>query len=123
MVNIQIKNTDLSLEDVKKLIKNNVSSKKNISVEHIVKVVTDFYNIEAQSIYDKTRRKEIVHSRQVIMYLMREDFNISFPAIGRKLGGRDHTTVIHSHARIRDDIAKEPHIAQEIEQIRSILSM
>ncbi|MCD8508242.1 MAG: chromosomal replication initiator protein DnaA [Candidatus Pacebacteria bacterium] len=123
MVNIQLKTTDLSLEDVKKLIKNNVSSKKNISVEHIVKVVTDFYNIEAQSIYDKTRRKEIVHSRQVIMYLMREDFNISFPAIGRKLGGRDHTTVIHSHARIRDDIAKEPHIAQEIEQIRSILSM
>lgn len=123
VVHMQLKNTPLIVEDVKKLIKNSVTSRKNTSVDEIVRVVTDFYNIEAQNIYEKTRRKEIVHSRQIIMYLMREDFNESFPAIGRKLGGRDHTTVMHSHSRIKENLEKDPSLVQDIEQIRSILSM
>lgn len=123
VVHVQLKNKAITVEDVKKLIKNSITSKKNTSVEEIVRVVTDFYHIDPQNIYEKTRRKEIVHSRQIIMYLMREDFNESFPAIGRKLGGRDHTTVMHSHSRIKESLEKEPQLVQEIEQIRSILSM
>ena len=51
-------------------------------------------------VYEKTRRSEIVRARQVTMYILREDFNISYPLIGQKLGGRDHTTAIHSHLKM-----------------------
>jgi chromosomal replication initiator protein len=54
------------------------------------------------------------------MFLLREDFNISFPLIGQKLGGRDHTTVIHSCEKIKRDIKLDSILAQEIEQIRAL---
>jgi len=52
------------------------------------------------------------------MYILREDFNISYPLIGQKMGGRDHTTVIHSHLKIKDDLKTDPSLLQEIEKIR-----
>jgi chromosomal replication initiator protein len=82
--------------------------------------VSDFYNIEEQLIYDKTRKKEIIKPRQIIMYILREDFNISFPAIGEKLGGRDHTTVMHSCEKIKNDIKTDEALVQELSQLRSI---
>lgn len=114
----KIKNKPLSLLDVKNILKNNIKPKKNISVKDVVKIVSDHYEIEEDSVYDKTRRKEIVKARQVVMYLLREDFNVSYPLIGQKLGGRDHTTVIHSYLKIKDDLKEDPQLMQEIENIR-----
>jgi len=116
----QLKTKPLSLVDVKNLIKNNIRPKKNVSITDVVKTVTDFYNINEQSIYEKTRRKEIVRARQVVMYILREDFNISYPMIGQKLGGKDHTTVIHSCLKIKSELLKEPELGQEIEQLRTM---
>jgi chromosomal replication initiator protein len=70
----------------------------------VVKIVADFYNIEENTIYDKTRRKEIVQARQMIMYILREEFSVSYPLIGQKLGGKDHTTVIHSYEKVKNDL-------------------
>ena len=72
--------------------------------------------------YEKTRRREIVHARQIAMYILREDFNVSFPHIGKEFGGRDHTTVIHSCEKVRELLKEEPFISQEIEQIRTMLT-
>ena len=55
------------------------------------------------------------------MYILREDFNISYPAIGEKLGGRDHTTVMHSCEKIKNDIKGDEILTKEITQLRSIL--
>ena len=55
------------------------------------------------------------------MYLLREDFDISFPSIGDKVGNRDHSTVIHSYEKIKNDLKTDPELAQEINQIRSML--
>lgn len=114
----KIKNKPLSLLDVKNILKNNIKPKKSISVKDVVKIVSDHYNIEEEAIYDKTRRKEIVKARQVVMYILREDFNVSYPAIGQKLGGRDHTTVIHSYLKIKEDLKDDPQLMQELENIR-----
>jgi chromosomal replication initiator protein len=81
---VQFKKRDLTLIEVKKLIKNNIKPKKSVSVQNIVKTISDFYDIAEDSIYEKTRRKEIVKARQVIMYILREDFNVSYPLIGQK---------------------------------------
>ncbi len=116
----QLKNKVLSLNEVKTLIKNNAKPTKPVSIKDIVKTVTTFYNIDERFIYEKTRRKEVVKPRQVLMYILREDFNISYPLIGQKLGGRDHTTVIHSCEKIKVDIKSDSLLMQEIEQIRAL---
>jgi chromosomal replication initiator protein len=114
----QLKNKSLTLAEVKTLIKNNIRPKKNVAIKDIVKIVADQYGLSEEVIYEKTRRKEIVRARQVAMYLLREDFNISYPLIGQKLGDRDHTTVIHSHLKIKNDLKTDPSLLQEIEKIR-----
>src|SRR3990167_9054763 len=92
----RLKNKPLSLPEVKNLLKNNMRPKKNMAIKDVVKIVSEYYKLEESSVYEKTRKKEIVKARQVVMYLLREDFNVSYPLIGQKLGGKDHTTVIHS---------------------------
>ena len=81
-------------------------------------MVSEYYKLEEASVYEKTRKKEIVKARQVVMYLLREDFNVSYPLIGQKLGGKDHTTVIHSCLKIKTDLKNDPQLLQELEQIR-----
>ena len=114
----QLKDKSLSLNETKNLIKNNIRPKKNVAIKDIIKIIADYYNIPEAHVYEKTRRKEIVQARQVAMYLLREDFNISYPLIGQKFGGRDHTTVIHSHLKIKEDLKTNPGLLQEIERIR-----
>ncbi|HEY4505618.1 MAG TPA: chromosomal replication initiator protein DnaA [Candidatus Paceibacterota bacterium] len=116
----QLKNREVTLAEVKNLVKNNAKPKKLVSTKEVVKTVSEFYNIEEQLIYDKTRKKEIIKPRQIIMYILREDFNISYPAIGEKLGGRDHTTVMHSCEKIKNDMRADDGLVQEINQLRSI---
>lgn len=114
----EIKNKPISLTDVKQLIRNSVKPKKNISIENIIKQITDYYNLDERIVYEKTRRKEIVKARQMIMFVLREDFNESYPSIGLKLGGKDHTTVIHSYEKIKNDLQNNPHLMKELEDIR-----
>lgn len=121
MCQSQLKERELSLLEVKTFVKNNTKPKKLLSAKEVVKTVAEFYNIEEQLIYDKTRKKEIIKPRQVIMYILREDFNISYPAIGEKLGGRDHTTVMHSCEKIKNELKLDEMLTQEITQLRSIL--
>lgn len=118
----QLKDKDLSVNDVKNIIKNNVKPKKTVSVKEVVKYVADFYDISEDDIYKKTRVKEIVKPRQLIMYILREDFNISYPTIGQKLGGRDHTTVIHSYEKVKSDLKVNSLLSQELDKIRMVFN-
>jgi chromosomal replication initiator protein len=117
----QLKNKELSLNEIKELIKNIAKPKKNITARDIIKTVSEFYGIEELSVYDKGRKKEVIKPRQVIMYILREDLDISFPSIGEKVGNRDHSTVIHSYEKIKNDLKTDPNLIQEINQIRSML--
>lgn len=119
----QLKDRGVSLVDVRNYVKNNVKPKRTMAVKDVVKIVSDFYNIKEESIYEKTRHKEVIKPRQIIMYLLREDLNISYPAIGQKLGGRDHTTVIHSCEKIKTNIKTDQALVDEIGQIRGLLAV
>lgn len=119
----QLKNKEITMLDVRNYIKNNIKPKRAVAVKDVVKVVSDFYNVKEDSIYEKTRHKEVIRPRQIIMYLLREDFNISYPSIGQKLGGRDHTTVIHSCEKIKTDIKADQGLLEEVGQIRNLLAV
>ncbi len=116
----QLKGRLPTLLEIKNLLKNSVKQKKSASVKEVVKTIAEFYNVEEASIYEKTRRKEIVKVRQIVMYILREDFDVSYPLIGQKLGGKDHTTVIHSCIKIKNDIKNDMALAQEVDQIRAL---
>ena len=120
-VQTQLKNKDLNINEVKELLKNTAKPKKNVSAKDVIRVVSEFYGIEESTVSEKGRKKEVIKPRQVIMYILREDFDISFPSIGDKVGNRDHSTVIHSYEKIKTDLKSDPELVQEIERIRSML--
>jgi chromosomal replication initiator protein len=117
----ETKNKILNLNEVKDLVKNSIKQKKLLSYKEVVKIIADFYKIEEEIIYEKTRKKEVIKPRQIIMYILREDFSISYPSIGEKLGGRDHTTVIHSYEKIKREVKFDTLLSKEIQEIRSII--
>ena len=122
MVQFEMRGEPLTINDVKTLLRGSgAAAKKAVSVQEVVKTIANFYGVEEGSIYEKTRRKEVVRPRQVIMFLLREDFRISFPTIGDKLGGRDHTTVIHSCEKIKNDLRSDSILSNELHQIRLML--
>lgn len=118
---IQLKKRGINLIEAKNLVKNNLKPQKSVSIKDVLRIVSEFYNIEEKSLHEKTRRKEVVKPRQVVMYLLREDFNTSYPYIGQKLGGRDHTTVIHAYEKIKNDIKVDQLLNQDVNKIREIL--
>ena len=117
----QVKGFAPDIAEVRQSLRSFTRPQKNISVKNIVNKIAEFYSIDEESIYEKTRRREVVRPRQIIMYILREDFHISYPTIGTKLGGRDHTTVIHSCEKIKREIVVDSELAQEIQNIRTLL--
>lgn len=117
----ELKNRNLTLAEIKNLIKNSIRPPKSITINDVIKTISAFYNIEEKEIYEKTRKKEVVKPRQVVMYLLREDFHTSYPHIGQKMGGRDHTTVIHAYEKIKRDLATDSLLSQELDQIKNLL--
>src|SRR3989344_670731 len=117
----QLKGKAISLADVRALIKHNVKPNKGVSVDEVVRRIAQYYDIAEKSIYEKTRKKEVVKPRQIIMYILREEFSVSYPSIGEKLGGRDNTTVIHSCEKIKEEVKSNTSLEQELEHIRTLI--
>lgn len=117
---IQLKGV-LGDEQIKELIKATTRPKRSVSVKHVISRISEFYNVDEVSMYAKTRRREVVRPRQIIMYILREDFHLSYPAIGSMFGGRDHTTVIHACEKVRSEISEDGELKVQIEEIRGML--
>jgi len=111
----------LSLDEVKNIIKNSARPRRSMAIEDVVEKISLYFNIDPKSVYEKTRKKEVVKPRQLIMYILREDFSVSYPTIGQKLGGRDHTTVIHSCEKIKSEIKQNSTLEDELNQLRQLL--
>lgn len=121
MCQSQLVGKALPLDEVKTLIKNSTRPRKSLAVSDVVEKIARYFDIDPASIYEKTRRKEVVKPRQLIMYILREDFHVSYPAIGQKLGGRDHTTVIHSCEKIKRCLESDSELEEEVTQVRALL--
>ncbi len=111
----------LSDDQIRDLIKTTARPKRTVSVKHVIARIAEFYNIDEGSMYAKTRRREIVRPRQIIMYVLREDFHLSYPAIGSVFGGRDHTTVIHACEKVRGELEGDGDLKVQLEEIRGML--
>lgn len=98
---LKTSNSEITLEKAKKSLEYIIKKpRKSINFKKLIKCIADFYDVSEKDILSQNRRREIAYPRQVMMYLMREEMKCSFPLIGARLGGRDHTTVIHACAKI-----------------------
>ena len=95
--------------------------KKGVTYKHIFKAVALFYDTTIDDLVAKNRKKEIIRPRQVAMYLMRIELDYSFPGIGAKMGGRDHTTAIHAYEKITKDLEKDQKLKEELIAIQDQL--
>ncbi len=119
LASIKLSNTTLDLEQVIKVLNNIISSPKKITnYKNIIQVVAEFYDINISDLINRCRKKEVVYPRQVAMYLIRGELKKSFPFIGEKLGGRDHTTVMYACEKLNKEIESNEILQQELSLIR-----
>jgi chromosomal replication initiator protein len=110
---------DLVKEVLSSLVKHN--KKGEVSIEEIIKVISGKLNIKISDIKAHNKNKNIVFARQIAMYLARKLTNHSFPDIGQKIGGRDHSTVIYANNKILNGIKADPKLKLLIQEIEDIL--
>lgn len=119
LIYYKINNTIPHIEVVKKLLKGFVFSPFEVAnYKKIIETVAKFYNLEEKNIFHETRRKEIVRPRQVAMFLLRKELKYSFPAIARKFGGKDHTTVIYAYKKILKESEENNKLTEELNLIK-----
>jgi len=119
----KLQNTEtLDLETAKRLLKKVIQPRsKRINFQKLTKVVAEFYNLSPKDLLSNSRKKEIVRPRQIAMYLLRKEIKYSFPQIGKKFGGKDHTTAIYAYEKITKDLEKDEDLADEINLLKERL--
>lgn len=108
-----------SFEAIKKNLQNIIGEeKRKISLEKILEKACDFYSVSRKEVLSKSRKREFVLPRQVIMYLLREELNLSLPSIGVKMGGKDHTTVGYACEKVGEKLKEDEEFSKDIEVIK-----
>jgi chromosomal replication initiator protein len=111
---------DLTKEMIDKLIK---STKREISIDYIQKVVCNYYNIGMDLLQSKTRKREIVQARQVAMFFSKSLTKSSLATIGSQIGGKDHATVLHACKTVNNLIETDKRFRLQVDEIEKKLKM
>jgi len=110
---------DLVKEVLRKLLKQNKI--QEITIDEIIKAVTGRFNLKISDIKSQNKNKHLILPRQIIMYLSRKLTNASFPDIGGKIGGRDHSTVIYANNKIKKLLEEDVKLKKIIGDIEDSL--
>jgi len=94
---------------------------RRVTIEEIQKRVSEHFNVRVTDMHSARRARAVARPRQVAMYLAKQLTARSLPEIGRKFGGRDHTTVMHAVRRIEELKATDPSFAEDVELLRRML--
>ena len=115
---------DLTLARVDELLGHIVraAEPKRIRIEEIQRVVARHYNVSKQDLLSNRRTRTIVKPRQIAMYLAKTMTPRSLPEIGRRFGGRDHTTVLHAVRKIEGFTGEDTKLAQEVELLKRLIN-
>jgi len=116
-------NKEISFELAIEALKDIISSSKpqELNANLIKEKVSEYFSIKMEDFSSKKRTRAIAYPRQIAMYLTRELTDLSLPKIGEEFGGRDHTTVIHAHDKIVNDIKNNSDIKDRINKMISDL--
>ena len=109
---------EIDLELTQRIVKKAVRNvNKPITIEDVVAKVCAYYNLDERIIQSKTRKKEVVLTRQSAMYLAKKLTDLSTAKIGKMIGNRDHATVLHSYKTIKDCVEVDKELRETIDKI------
>lgn len=111
----------VTLDLASQALDNLVVKQEKLTIEEILLVVARHYSMDETELVGRSRRREVAQARQMVMYLAREETNASLPKIGKALGGRDHTTVIHGIDKIASQIETNNSLRRDAIAIRERL--
>ena len=94
---------------------------RRVSIEEIQRKVADHYNLRMNDMISARRARNVARPRQVAMYLAKQLTQRSLPEIGRRFGGRDHTTVMHAVSRVTELIGQDVALAEDVALLRKML--
>lgn len=95
--------------------------RSKVEPEEVIKSVAEAFGINQDRMLSRERSREVALPRQIAMYLMREESNISLPLIGATLGGRDHTTIMYGCEKIADLLERDDRLRRQVIEIRETL--
>ena len=93
-------------------------AQKEVTPDMIIKIVAEHFNISVSDITSKKKSQDIVYPRQLIMYLCRTLTDVALSVIGKKIGNRDHTTVIHGYEKIQKEMEKNEKVKKDLEILK-----
>ncbi len=112
----------ITLESTQELLHDLLrANDRRVTIEEIQKRVSEHFNVRVTDMHSARRARAVARPRQVAMYLSKQLTSRSLPEIGRKFGGRDHTTVMHAVRKIEELKAIDPSFAEDIELLRRML--
>lgn len=121
----RLNNVDITLDTAKEALKDIVSPEngRNVTPENIISTVCEHYNVREADVESRKRSSEFVLPRQVIMYVLRENTDLTLERIGKYLGNKDHTTVMHGADKIKDEIKTNEELRSNISFIMKKLNL
>ena len=93
----------------------------SVDTQEVIRKVAEAFGITVEGILSRDRSRQVALPRQVAMYLLREEANVSLPQIGEALGGRDHTTVMYGCEKITDMLEQDARLKRQVLEIREKL--
>ena len=119
----QLTNEPLTLEVAKKVLSDLVHDPepRTITPQMILNESARYFDFPIEELIGASRRRPLVNARQVAMYVMRELTDMSYPAIAREFGGRDHTTVIHSVEKVKKLIAERRQVYDQVTELIQVI--
>jgi chromosomal replication initiator protein len=114
--------TTPTLEDAKNLMGGLASpGRRIVRPSEIIRAVGNHFNLKKEDLCGRSRIKEIVIPRQILVYLLREEVDMPYKQIGAEIGGRDHTTIMHDYNKMKDLVLTNESLDAEITQIKNKL--
>jgi chromosomal replication initiator protein len=118
----QLIGRDITLEAAQELLHDLLrANERRVTIEEIQRKVAEHFNIKMAEMTSTRRARIVARPRQVAMYLAKQLTPRSLPEIGRKFGGRDHTTVMHAVKKIEELMATDSSLAEDVELLRRML--
>jgi chromosomal replication initiator protein len=116
-------NSEITLELARQALgADDLLKKKNITITEIINAVTDYFDVRLSDLQSKKRSQSIALPRQVCMYLARNLTKHSLEEIGGHLGGRDHSTVLHAYAKIKELAETDPQTRTQLEELAAAIT-
>jgi chromosomal replication initiator protein len=108
---------EVDIETVKEILKDYLDAAKESEPEKIIEIVAEFFNLTKEDILNEKRTKNVALARQIVMYFLRHYLNLPLKQIGKILGGKDHSTVIHGIEKIEELIEKDESFKENVVEI------